>query len=116
MVHAFIGLLIYEEKDGRLSSGIAKYDKFWLSTGNAEKETVIIPRLFRLLPGSEKKATKHFDEAAESLENELPEAHSYHLAELRDPPKKRKRKTIQTPFGRFTITDMFGTVSNFAAF
>lgn len=116
MVHAFIGLLIYEEKDGHLGSGIAKHDKFWLPTGNTEKETVIIPRLFRLLPGSEKKAREDQDEAAELLENELPEARSHHLAQLRDPPKKRRRKKIRTPFGMFTITDMFGTVTNFAAF
>lgn len=106
MAHAFLGLLNYEEKDGRFGRAHAGSGEHFLFPLGLDQDLAEMPRVFSLKPEDKKSAAKHLESARESLEEELPEGSVFHLAMPKEAEKKRKRKVVWTPFGEFTISEL----------
>lgn len=104
MAHAFLGLIYYEEKDGHFSApGDGEHILF---SGGADQDLAIIPRIFSMRPWK-KPAPTHLEHTKESLEEELPETSHFHLALPREGERRRKKRIVWTPFGEFTISELW---------
>ena len=106
MAHAFLGLLNYEEKDGRFGRAHASSGEHFLFPLGKDQDLAELPRIFSLKPNEKKNAPKHLEAALETLEEELPEGNVFHLAMSKEAERKRKRKVVWTPFGEFTVSEL----------
>ncbi len=106
MVHAFFGLLNYEEKDGRFSFLHKEGSEHFLLPFGGEQDLAKMPRIFALKP-RKKTVQNHLEETQASFEEELPEGNLFHLVLPKEMEKRRKKKVVRTPFGEFTIRELF---------
>ena len=106
MIHAFVGLLIYEETDGHFVGNHQQGGEYNLLSANNSREQALIPRLFNFKSWKKAEPEK-MERFNEMLEEELPESSVFHLALLGELEKRRKKKVVRTPFGEFTIKELF---------
>ncbi len=110
MANALLGLLHYEEKDGYFRTGAPRGNGQFLEPPRNGEEVFLLPRMFYVFP-ERKRVADHLEQAESSLEEELPEAAAMHLA-LRPTgnglARRRKKKTVWTPFGPFVISELLG--------
>lgn len=105
MTHALLGLLNYEEKDGRFGHARPASGEHFLFPLGKDQDLANVPRIFNLESGK-KSIPNHLEEARESLEEELPEGNVFHLAMPKEAEKRRRRKVVWTPFGEFTVSEL----------
>lgn len=89
---------------------------FFLPGGDAlARMPVLLPKIVYLLSGRPKKEEPaHLEAARELLHEELPENDLYHILSGRTLDRKRRKKVVLTPFGKFTILDLDGPFGRFA--
>jgi len=106
MLHAFVGLIHYEEKDGKFYHGTVRYGKgeFLLSVRDLI-DPITIPGLLYIAPGG-KEYGQNAEDLKKALESEPPESSAYHIASPRDAERRRKKKIVLTPFGEFTVRNL----------
>lgn len=110
MLHAFAGLINYEEKDGRFYQAFAATSKDegeFLVDVRDSFDPATLPGLLHIIP-AQKGHERNVGEIKETMEEEAPESGVFHIASLRAAEKLRRRKKIfMTPFGEFAVKNLF---------
>ncbi len=108
MANAFLGLLLYEEKDGHFALVTPRGEgQYFIPAFESRKEPLLLSGMFSLSSRKSKPFTGHGGELDESVvEEELPDGSTFLLAPARDGDKRRKRWTVWTPFGKFTVVSL----------